>query len=78
MGLTGLNKIQKYFFRKVNKAQNRSSRTYSKVQRGQTRANRSYFKLYKACFGPDLSAKVQNQAFWAQNRPHGPWFLLTV
>ena len=72
---TGLNKVQEDFFRKVNKAQIRPSRTYSKGQRDQKRANRSYFKSHKAFLGPDLSARVQNQAFSAQNRPHGPWFL---
>jgi len=34
MGLTGLNKVQEDFFRKVDKAQNRPSRNYSKGQRG--------------------------------------------
>jgi len=74
MGLTGLSKVQEDFFRKVNKAQNRPSRTYSKCERDEKRANRSYFKFHKAFFGPDLPARVQNQAFWAQNRQHGPGF----
>jgi len=78
MGLTGLNKVQEDFFREVYKAKNRPSRTYNKGQRGQRRANRSYFNSLKAFFGPGLSARVQNHAFWVQNRPHGPWFLSMV
>jgi len=41
-----------------------------RAKRGQTGP-----RFHNACFGPDLSARVQNSAFWYQNRPFGPYSL---